>query len=75
MAGDGKPRNQEGSESKTAEITKGTSADQVADMKILRTLAGYLWMRDNPEFRYRVIAALGLLVGAKVSDSLNMLVY
>ncbi|XP_027333793.1 ABC transporter B family member 25, mitochondrial isoform X3 [Abrus precatorius] len=40
--------------------------EQVADMKILRTLASYLWMKDNLEFRVRVIAALGLLVGAKV---------
>ncbi|KAF3500255.1 hypothetical protein F2Q69_00044047 [Brassica cretica] len=38
----------------------------MADMNILRTLAGYLWMRDNPEFRFRVITALGFLVGAKV---------
>lgn len=39
---------------------------QVVDVKILRTLASYLWMKDNLEFRVRVIAALGLLVGAKV---------
>ncbi|TKY56627.1 ABC transporter B family member 25 [Spatholobus suberectus] len=39
---------------------------QVADVKILRTLASYLWMKDNLEFRFRVVAALGLLVGAKV---------
>jgi len=41
---------------------------QVADVKIIRTLASYLWMKDNLEFRVRIIAALGLLVGAKVSD-------
>ncbi|KAJ0076101.1 hypothetical protein Patl1_35077 [Pistacia atlantica] len=35
-------------------------------MKILRTLASYLWMKDNVEFRLRVITALGFLVGAKV---------
>ncbi|KAF5751298.1 ABC transporter B family member 25 mitochondrial [Tripterygium wilfordii] len=39
---------------------------QVTDMKILRTLGSYLWMKDNLEFRFRVIAALGFLVGAKV---------
>ncbi|KAJ4829813.1 ABC transporter B member 25 [Turnera subulata] len=38
----------------------------VPDVKILRTLAGYLWMRDNFEFRSRVVAALALLVAAKV---------
>lgn len=46
---------------------KITSPDQqIADTKILRTLASYLWMKDNFEFRLRVIAALGFLVGAKV---------
>ncbi|CAN0876869.1 ABC transporter B family member 25, mitochondrial [Linum grandiflorum] len=40
--------------------------EQVADTKILRTLVSYLWMKDNFEFRLRVIAALGFLVGAKV---------
>ncbi|KAH1263080.1 ABC transporter B family member 25 [Glycine max] len=39
---------------------------QAADVKILRTLASYLWMKDNLEFRVRIVAALGLLVGAKV---------
>ncbi|XP_061347450.1 ABC transporter B family member 25, mitochondrial isoform X2 [Gastrolobium bilobum] len=47
-------------------IAKSPPGEQVADMKILRTLASYLWMRDNLEFRFRVFAALGLLVGAKV---------
>ncbi|KAL1348647.1 hypothetical protein HN51_024634 [Arachis hypogaea] len=47
-------------------IVKSASGDQVADMKILRTLASYLWMKENPEFRFRVVAALGFLVGAKV---------
>ncbi|XWS71962.1 hypothetical protein CRYUN_Cryun03dG0183500 [Craigia yunnanensis] len=48
-----------------------TERRQVADMKILRTLAGYLWMKDNLEFRLRVMTALGFLVGAKL---LNVLV-
>lgn len=42
------------------------SGDQLPDTKIIATLAKYLWMTDNLEFRLRVIAALGLLVGAKV---------
>ena len=46
-------------------VGKG-SESQVADTKILRTLASYLWMKDNSEFRFRVIMALGFLVGAKV---------
>ncbi|XP_077239233.1 ABC transporter of the mitochondrion 3 [Tasmannia lanceolata] len=40
--------------------------EEVADMRILRTLAKYLWLKDNLEFRLRVLVALGLLVGAKV---------
>ncbi|KAL2488448.1 ABC transporter B family member 25 [Forsythia ovata] len=44
----------------------GASGDQLPDTKIIATLAKYLWMKDNLEFRLRVIAALGLLVGAKV---------
>lgn len=46
---------------------------QVADVKILRVLASYLWMKDNLEFRFRVIAALFLLVGAKVSCMVYLL--
>ncbi|XP_018469651.1 ABC transporter B family member 23, mitochondrial isoform X1 [Raphanus sativus] len=33
--------------------------------KILRTIFSNLWMKDNPELRFRVIAALACLVGAK----------
>ena len=45
--------------------SKGTK-QLVADMQILRTLAKYLWLKDNPEFRIRILVALGLLVGGKV---------
>lgn len=38
----------------------------VAQTRIIATLAKYLWMKDNSEFRLRVLAALGLLIGAKV---------
>nr|XP_010921213.1 ABC transporter B family member 25, mitochondrial [Elaeis guineensis] len=49
------------------DVAKKESADkQITDMKILRTLAKYLWLKDNLEFRFRVAMALGLLVGAKV---------
>ena len=46
-------------------VTKG---EEVSNAKILGTLAKYLWMKDNMEFRLRVLAALGFLVGAKVSN-------
>ncbi|XAR60836.1 Cadmium-transporting ATPase [Bertholletia excelsa] len=47
----------------TTSVVKG---EQVADTKILRSLVKYLWLKDNLEFRLRVITALGFLVGAKV---------
>ncbi|KAF7153530.1 hypothetical protein RHSIM_Rhsim01G0244900 [Rhododendron simsii] len=51
---------------KATVVKAGHPEEQVADTKILRTLVKYLWMKDNPEFRWRVIAALGFLVGGKV---------
>ncbi|CAH8275030.1 unnamed protein product [Arabidopsis lyrata] len=36
-----------------------------SSQKILRTISSYLWMKDNPELRFRVIAALACLLGAK----------
>ncbi|KAG5567115.1 hypothetical protein RHGRI_002624 [Rhododendron griersonianum] len=51
---------------KATVVKVGDPGEQVADTKILRTLVKYLWMKDNPEFRWRVIAALGFLVGGKV---------
>lgn len=47
-------------------ISRDAKVDQIPDMKMLTTLAKYLWSKDNLEFRLRVIAALGFLVGAKV---------
>ncbi|KAI3450195.1 hypothetical protein Pfo_006860 [Paulownia fortunei] len=52
---------------KTTLLSKtGASGGQVPDTKIIATLSKYLWMKDNLEFRLRVIAALVLLIGAKV---------
>ncbi|XP_057848038.2 ABC transporter B family member 25, mitochondrial isoform X3 [Cryptomeria japonica] len=49
-------------------VKKGADGGEksVADIHILNTLAKYLWLKDNPEFRLRILVALGLLVGAKV---------
>ncbi|GFP97360.1 ABC transporter b family member 25 mitochondrial [Phtheirospermum japonicum] len=44
----------------------GSPEGQVSDIKIIATLSKYLWKKDNLEFRLRVIAALSLLIGAKV---------
>ncbi|XP_051134536.1 ABC transporter B family member 25, mitochondrial [Andrographis paniculata] len=44
----------------------GAAEGKAPDAKIVATLAKYLWMKDNPEFRLRVLTALSLLIGAKV---------
>ncbi|XP_047307809.1 ABC transporter B family member 25, mitochondrial-like [Impatiens glandulifera] len=51
---------------KSSNLVKKISEENIPNTKILATLAKCLWMKDNPEFRLRVFAALGLLVGAKV---------
>jgi len=50
-----------------AKLVKSASQDRVADINILRTLATYIWVKDNFEFRLRIITALAFLVGAKVT--------
>ncbi|KAG2449672.1 hypothetical protein HYH02_005201 [Chlamydomonas schloesseri] len=42
------------------------AGERLSDAQILRRLVGYLWPKDNPEFRGRVVAATGLLVTAKL---------
>ncbi|KAM0064410.1 putative ABC-type Cd(2+) transporter [Helianthus debilis subsp. tardiflorus] len=60
----GKKLNKKWEESqKTNLVTKG---ERINNAKILSTLAKYLWMKDNMEFRLRVLTAMGFLVGAKV---------
>jgi ABC transporter ATM len=41
--------------------------DQIADTQILRNLVKYLLVNDSPDFRFRLVLSLGLLVGAKVN--------
>lgn len=54
---------------KKSPLTKSEDAGaNVAQTRIIATLAKYLWMKDNSEFRFRVLAALGLLIGAKVNN-------
>ena len=36
---------------------------------ILRSMMTYIWPKDNPAIKLRVITALSLLVGAKVSEA------
>lgn len=37
----------------------------MTDWEIIRQLGGYVWPKDNPEYRWRVAGASVLLVGAK----------
>ncbi|KAL4587867.1 hypothetical protein LXL04_000742 [Taraxacum kok-saghyz] len=53
-------------DNKSEENTVVTKDERINNAKILSTLAKYLWMKDNTEFRLRVLTAVGLLVGAKV---------
>ena len=66
-----KPAGRTSKQLKNDIASKQSPDEQIADMKILRTLAKYLWLKDNAEFRFRVVMALGLLVGAKVSATLQ----
>jgi hypothetical protein len=36
-----------------------------SDQKIVQNLLVHIWPSDNPEFRWRVVGALGLLIGSK----------
>nr|XP_043636379.1 ABC transporter B family member 25, mitochondrial-like [Erigeron canadensis] len=57
----------EGTKHKKEDVKNVASkGEEISNTKILSTLAKYLWMRDNVEFRLRVLTAFGFLVGAKV---------
>nr|XP_043611168.1 ABC transporter B family member 25, mitochondrial-like [Erigeron canadensis] len=53
---------------KSEETNLVTKGEEINNAKILTTLAKYLWMKDNTEFRLRVLTAMGFLVGAKVMN-------
>ncbi|CAK9152158.1 unnamed protein product, partial [Ilex paraguariensis] len=58
---------QDAKQVKSTTVVKGVVSEEgIPSTKILCTLAKYLWMKDNLEFRLRVVAALGFLVAAKV---------
>ena len=63
-----------GEDSKPAEVSSKAAAavkkavadtEKDIDLKILRTLLPYVWPKDNPEHRTRVVGALSLLVASK----------
>ncbi|KAG0496739.1 hypothetical protein HPP92_001430 [Vanilla planifolia] len=53
-------------EVQNSKAEKGFNDEKIADIHILQTLMKNLWLRDNLEFRLRLMLALSLLVGAKV---------
>ena len=40
---------------------------QIAGWKIIRVMLRHIWPRDQPSLKARVVIAVGLLIGAKVS--------
>ena len=40
----------------------------VGSWMIVRSMLSYVWPKDKPGMRLRVILAVGLLIGAKVGD-------
>jgi ATP-binding cassette, subfamily B (MDR/TAP), member 7 len=51
------------------DIPKKDVDNQIADTQILKNLAKYLLLNDSPDFRFRVVLSLGLLIGAKVNGT------
>ncbi|CAK9142344.1 unnamed protein product [Ilex paraguariensis] len=53
---------QDAKQVKSTTVVKGVVSEEgIPSTKIVSTLAKYLWMKDNLEFRLRVIAAFGFL--------------
>ena len=50
-------------------VTKETMDKELSPLPIIKTMVGYIWPRDQPALKARVVAALGLLIGAKVISS------
>ena len=40
--------------------------EEVGGWKIVKAMLGYVWPKDQPALRFRVVTAFSLLVGAKV---------
>ncbi|CAK9182327.1 unnamed protein product [Ilex paraguariensis] len=58
---------QDAKQVKSTTVVKGVVSEEgIPSTKIVSTLAKYLRMKDNLEFRLRVIAALGFLVAATI---------
>lgn len=47
-------------------ITPEEDPKPISSVEMIRTMLSYVWPRDNPSLRRRVVIALGLLVGSKL---------
>eukprot|EP00112_Aurelia_sp_Birch-Aquarium-sp1_P012007 Seg2521.2 transcript_id=Seg2521.2/GoldUCD/mRNA.D3Y31 product="ATP-binding cassette sub-family B member 7 mitochondrial" protein_id=Seg2521.2/GoldUCD/D3Y31 len=52
--------------SSPAGITTETMKKELNALPIIKTMLSYIWPRDQPELKVRVVAALSLLAGAKL---------
>ncbi|XP_065057329.1 iron-sulfur clusters transporter ABCB7, mitochondrial-like [Rhopilema esculentum] len=52
--------------SNPAGITNSTMKNQLNALPIIKTMVGYVWPSDKPALKVRVVAALSLLLGAKL---------
>ena len=43
-----------------------SKADKVGGWQIVRSMLNYVWPKDKPGIRARVVVAVGLLIGSKV---------
>ena len=52
----------------TAQTLKGVNS-----LTILKRMLKHVWPKDRPDLKRRVVAAVSLLIGAKVKESLILL--
>ena len=61
--------------SNPAGISDGSLNKDLSALPIIKTMLGYIWPRDRPELKIRVVAALGLLAGAKVGHRCRFVLF
>ena len=54
-------------------VTNETMKKELSPLPIIKTMVKYIWPRDQPALKARVVAALSLLVGAKVSFNIDQI--
>jgi hypothetical protein len=59
--------------SKEAPIIVKGGKEEVSGWEIIKKMLSYVWPRDNPGIRFRVVIAVFLLVGSKVIENVSMI--